>query len=1328
MTLKRFILLSLLLVMQSGCMHAQKVDYNTQIKNPPTASVQTVTAPWTFSKGLSGGIHTVTFSATPAFDFSTGDTQKITLVGNVTSSTATNLISGQRAALIVCQDATGGRAFTFPTSFVNAPAISGTANTCTGLAFDWDGTSAYSMTGAITGGGTGTVTSVALDLPASVFTVSGSPVTSSGTLSGSFNTQSANMVLAGPTTGSAAVPAFRALVAADIPNLPESQITNLPSDLAALAPIASPTFTGTPNAPTPVSSDNSTKIATTAFVQGVIASLGPGSVTSFSAGNLSPLFSSSVATATTTPALSFTLSSAGPHSFFGNNTGSTGTPAYVAITAGDLPNLPESQITNLTTDLAAKAPLSSPTFTGTPAAPTPTAGDNTTKLATTAFVQAAVSAAGGGSVTSFSTGSLTPIFSASVANATTTPALSFSLSNAAAHSFLGNNTGSTGAPAYVSLTAADIPNIAESQVTSLVSDLALKAPLASPALTGTPTAPTPLSTDNSTTIATTAFVQGLVSAAGGGSVTNFSASSLSPLFTASVSNPTTTPSLTFTASSAAAHSYYGNNTGTSGTPGFVTLSSGDIPNNAANTSGTAANLSGTPTLPNGTAATTQVGSDNSTKLATTAFVQGLVSSLGGGSVTNFTAGSLSPLFTTSVANPTSTPALTFSLATAASHTFLGNNTGSTAAPTYVQPAFTDLSGTASTAQIPALPESKITNLTTDLAAKAPIASPTFTGTVTLPITGVTQCVNASSSGVLSGAGFPCGSVTTFSVASLSPIFTASISNPTSTPALTFSLSTAGAHAFLGNNTGSTAAPTYVQPAFTDISGTATPSQLPLFTSTANGIVPSSGGGTSAFLRADGIWSVPPSASGTVSSVGISMPAEFSVSGSPVTSSGTLSVTKAVQSANAVYAGPSSGASAAPAFRALVAGDIPTIAESQVTNLTTDLAAKVPATRAISTTLPLTGGGDLSANRTLAINNFGGDSGSGGTAGAVPAPAAGDAAAGKFLKANGTWAVPPSSGGGSGTVTSISIGNLTPVFTASIANATTTPAISFSLSSAAAHSYLGNNAGTSGVPTYVQPSFADLAGRAAMSQLGTGTPAAGQFLDGSGAWGTTVTGSWTFNAAQTFNALISGITAIFSTSVTSPLVQASGVNGGLKLPSSTGANLTLGSTDCGVYTNSVTGYPHYKCAGGTVAFDVTSGGTTLTPRLVGPSGGSSPSASQTYYLGTVGAAIKTTPGTQNGYIVPVGCTLKSVTYYVNIGTLDSTARSFTFSIDKNAGTQLTDTINATISTNVQMGQVLVTTGDALIAGDVLRLRIDTPGFGSDATPPSGIQWGADLLCQ
>lgn len=64
----------------------------------------------------------------------------------------------------------------------------------------------------------GTVTSVGLTAP-SIFTVSGSPVTGAGTLDFALNTQTANTVLVGPSSGGAATPTFRALVAADIPAL-----------------------------------------------------------------------------------------------------------------------------------------------------------------------------------------------------------------------------------------------------------------------------------------------------------------------------------------------------------------------------------------------------------------------------------------------------------------------------------------------------------------------------------------------------------------------------------------------------------------------------------------------------------------------------------------------------------------------------------------------------------------------------------------------------------------------------------------------------------------------------------------------------------------------------------------------------------------------------------------------------------------------------------------------------------------------------------------------------------------------------------------------------
>lgn len=61
--------------------------------------------------------------------------------------------------------------------------------------------------------------------------------------------------------------------------------------------------------------------------------------------------------------------------------------------------------------------------------------------------------------------------------------------------------------------------------------------------------------------------------------------------------------------------------------------------------------------------------------------------------------------------------------------------------------------------------------------------------------------------------------------------------------------------------------------------------------------------------------------GTVTSVGISAPSIFSVADSPVTVSGTLALSLATQAPNLVWAGPTTGANAAPTFRALVAADL-----------------------------------------------------------------------------------------------------------------------------------------------------------------------------------------------------------------------------------------------------------------------------------------------------------------------------------------------------------------------------------------------------------------------
>ena len=164
------------------------------------------------------------------------------------------------------------------------------------------------------------------------------------------------------------------------------QLKSLAEFIASL--LASPAFTGNPKAPTPAPGDNDTSLATTAFVQNAIAAL--------------------VASAP----------------------GTLDTLNELATALGDDPNF----ATTMTNALAAKAPLASPGFSGSPTAPTPGAADNSTRLATTAFI---------------------------------------------------------------------------------VTALAAYAKLASPTFTGTPAAPTPVTTDNSTTLATTAFVQALLSAKAG---------------------------------------------------------------------------------------------------------------------------------------------------------------------------------------------------------------------------------------------------------------------------------------------------------------------------------------------------------------------------------------------------------------------------------------------------------------------------------------------------------------------------------------------------------------------------------------------------------------------------------------------------------------------------------------------------------------------------------------------------------------------------------------------------------------------------------------------
>lgn len=101
-----------------------------------------------------------------------------------------------------------------------------------------------------------------------------------------------------------------------------------------------------------------------------------------------------------------------------------------------------------------------------------------------------------------------------------------------------------------------------------------------------------------------------------------------------------------------------------------------------------------------------------------------------------------------------------------------------------------------------------------------------------------------------------------------------------------------------------------------------------------------------------VSSVSSSVSTGVVSVGLDAPTDiFGVDGTPVTSSGTLGLTLVSQPAHTVLAGPASGGDVAPTFRTLVADDIPSL---------------VAVSRRITAGTGLTGGGDLSADRTVAL--------------------------------------------------------------------------------------------------------------------------------------------------------------------------------------------------------------------------------------------------------------------------------------------------------------------------------------------------------------------------
>ena len=109
---------------------------------------------------------TVAFSATPTFDASKANVFKMTLTGNVTSSTLSNALIGQELIFDICQDGTGGRTFVPPANVLQWSPIPSTLNTCSVQFYTFDGTNALpdmmpGLTGDVTSSPGSTATTVA---------------------------------------------------------------------------------------------------------------------------------------------------------------------------------------------------------------------------------------------------------------------------------------------------------------------------------------------------------------------------------------------------------------------------------------------------------------------------------------------------------------------------------------------------------------------------------------------------------------------------------------------------------------------------------------------------------------------------------------------------------------------------------------------------------------------------------------------------------------------------------------------------------------------------------------------------------------------------------------------------------------------------------------------------------------------------------------------------------------------------------------------------------------------------------------------------------------
>jgi hypothetical protein len=281
----------------------------------------------------------LTDAATIDWNPANGLNASVTLGGNRTLNFTTTPAVGSYGTLIVSQDATGGRTINLPStsnkvlgsSSTTTIALSSAANAKDILNFYYDGTNCYWNIGQ----GYGTAATVVSTNLAS--DVSGTlPVTNGGT-------GSATLTGYVKGNGTSAMTANSTIPLADV---------------VGAAPIASPIFTGTPEAPTALAGTNTTQVATTAFVSDAI-NLKENSVnksTTTTLGSSDVLFPTQNAVKT----------------YVDNQIASATIVDADATTKGKLQlagDLGGTAVAPTVPALALKAPIASPTFTGAVTAP-----------------------------------------------------------------------------------------------------------------------------------------------------------------------------------------------------------------------------------------------------------------------------------------------------------------------------------------------------------------------------------------------------------------------------------------------------------------------------------------------------------------------------------------------------------------------------------------------------------------------------------------------------------------------------------------------------------------------------------------------------------------------------------------------------------------------------------------------------------------------------------------------------------------------------------------------------------------------------------------------